>query len=236
VSETSSSRIPREAVAAGDRAAARRALRARRAAETAQARWVADHAVFAAVGQWIAAWTGDHARPGDAPGPAGDAGEGAQAVSTEVPTTPIVAVYWPMAGEPDPREAMARWHRDGWALALPVVRERAAPLDFRAWAPGDPLEPGLLGTWQPREVVECRPDLLVIPCLGFDARGYRLGYGGGFYDRTLAAFEQAGPRVATLGVARDDAQLVGFEPQAHDCPLDAIVTESRRFPSRPARP
>ncbi len=146
----------------------------------------------------------------------------------------MIAAYWPMPGEPDPREALADWHRAGWRLALPAVRELNAPLDFFAWAPGDEMAGGLLGTWQPARQVACVPDVLVIPCLGFDGRAYRLGYGGGFYDRTLAALTGAGRRVVTIGVAHDDAQVVGFEPHAHDRALDCIVTESRRIASRPA--
>ena len=147
---------------------------------------------------------------------------------------PVIAAYWPMPDEPDPREALAHWHRAGWPLALPAVRQTNAPLDFCAWAPGDEMTGGLLGTWQPALCVARVPDVLVIPCLGFDARAYRLGYGGGYYDRTLGALANAGRRVVTIGVARDDAQVVGFEPHAHDLPLDCIVTESRRIPSRPA--
>ncbi|MBK8767181.1 MAG: 5-formyltetrahydrofolate cyclo-ligase [Burkholderiaceae bacterium] len=207
MSETSSSRIPCEPIPAADRASARRLLRARRASEASGSRRDADRCLFRAVGELIA-------------------GLGQAA--------PVIAAYWPMSGEPDPREALADWHRAGWRLALPAVRQLNAPLDFFAWAPGDEMAGGLLGTWQPARQVACVPDVLVIPCLGFDGRAYRLGYGGGFYDRTLAALTGAGRRVVTIGVAHDDAQVVGFEPHAHDRALDCIVTESRRIPSRPA--
>jgi len=207
VSETSSSRIPCEPISAADRAGARRLLRARRAGQASDSRRDADRCLFRAVGELIA-------------------GLGQSA--------PVIAAYWPMPGEPDPREALADWHRAGWQLALPAVRQLNAPLDFFAWAPGDGMAGGLLGTWQPARQVARVPDVLVIPCLGFDARAYRLGYGGGYYDRTLAALTAAGRRVVTIGVAHDDAQVVGFEPHAHDRALDCIITESRRIPSRPA--
>lgn len=207
MSETSSSRIPCEPIAAADRAGARRALRALRAGDGTDSRRDADRAIFVAVGELIA-------------------GLGRVA--------PVVAAYWPMPGEPDPREALADWHRAGWPLALPAVRRPDAPLDFCAWAPGDDMAGGLMGTRQPSRCVERVPEVLVIPCLGFDARGFRLGYGGGFYDRTLAALANAGRRIVAIGVARDDAQVVGFEPHAHDRALDCIVTESRRIPSLPA--
>ena len=207
MSETSSSRIPCEPIPAADRAAARRQLRALRAGDGTDSRRDADRAIFAGVGELIT-----------------QLGQ----------VAPVVAAYWPMPGEPDPREALANWHRAGWSLALPVVRGPEEPLDFCAWAPGDDIAGGLQGTRQPSRCVVCVPDVLVIPCLGFDGRGFRLGYGGGFYDRTLAALANAGCRVVTIGVARDDAQVVGFEPHAHDRALDCIVTESRRIPARPA--
>jgi 5,10-methenyltetrahydrofolate synthetase len=132
-----------------------------------------------------------------------------------------LAVYWPLAGEPDLRPAYAELAEAGVRLALPVVLARDAALGFAAWVPGEPTVTDSLGVAIPAElrVVE-RPDALLVPCLGFDARGYRLGYGGGFYDRTLAAE----PRPRTLGIAYA-CQLAEFAIGEYDIPLDAIVTE-----------
>ncbi|HPU52449.1 MAG TPA: 5-formyltetrahydrofolate cyclo-ligase [Burkholderiaceae bacterium] len=211
MSETSSSRIPCEPVPAGDRALARRLLRERRGAVAPGARGAADRSLFAAAGELIG-----------------------RLIGHRVPDAPVVAGYWPMAGEPDPRPALADWHRAGWRLALPVVRQKDAPLEFCAWQPGDDMAPGPMGTWHPARCIPTTPDVLVIPCLGFDAGRYRLGYGGGYYDRTIEALVRAGRRVVTIGVAHDDAQMIGFEPHAHDRALDCIVTESRRLPDLPA--
>lgn len=134
-----------------------------------------------------------------------------------------VAGYWPMRGEADPRPAMLG--HDG-PLCLPVVLAPATPLIFRRWREGDPLEGGGLGTWHPPDSAEAlRPDVVIVPLAGFDAAGGRLGYGGGFYDRTLEVLRGSGSVVAA-GLAFD-AQEVGLIPvEVTDQPLDLIVTES----------
>lgn len=134
---------------------------------------------------------------------------------------PLLAVYWPLSGEPDLGEAYRALAREGAALALPVVVERHAPLAFAEWTPGEPMALDPLGVTIPAQVrTVARPPALLVPCLGFNEYGYRLGYGGGFYDRTLAG----GIRPATLGVAYA-CQLADFPADAHDVPLDLIVTE-----------
>jgi len=134
----------------------------------------------------------------------------------------MLGVYWPLSGEPDLRPAYAELAEAGVRLALPVVLARDAALGFAEWVPGEPTVADSLGVSVPAELrmVE-RPDALLVPCLGFDARGYRLGYGGGFYDRTLAAE----PRPRTLGIAYA-CQLAQFEIGEYDIPLDRIVTEA----------
>ncbi len=134
---------------------------------------------------------------------------------------PGLAVYWPLAGEPDLRPAYADLAEAGVRLALPVVLARDAALGFAEWVPGEPTVTDSLGVAVPADLrmVE-RPGALLVPCLGFDARGYRLGYGGGFYDRTLAAE----PRPRTLGIAYA-CQLAEFEIGEYDIPLDQIITE-----------
>lgn len=134
----------------------------------------------------------------------------------------VIGVYWAIRAEPELPGAEDRpyWHPH--ALALPRVRAREAPLEFGLWRPSAPiiLDRWGIGTPDPFEPVE--PARLIIPCVGFDRRGYRLGYGGGFYDRTLAT-----RRIPTIGVAFDRCELDDFEALPHDRPLDLIVTESR---------
>ncbi len=134
---------------------------------------------------------------------------------------PLLAVYWPLSGEPDLSETYIALVREGAALALPVVLERHAPLAFAAWTPGEAMASDPMGVAVPATLrtVE-RPSALLVPCLGFNEHGYRLGYGGGFYDRTLAG----GVRPATLGIAYA-CQAAAFDADAHDVPLDLIVTE-----------
>lgn len=132
-----------------------------------------------------------------------------------------LAVYWPLAGEPDLRPAYAEIAAAGVRLALPVVIERDAPLGFAEWIPGEATETDRLGVAVPRDLrMIARPPALLVPCLGFNALGYRVGYGGGFYDRTLAPE----PRPATLGIAYA-CQLVEFDGDVHDVPLDQVITE-----------
>lgn len=135
----------------------------------------------------------------------------------------VVAGYWAMKEEPDLETVMGRWHADGLQVVLPRVVVRDAPLEFVRWQPGAPMASGPFGTLHPDDPRTMTPQLLVIPCLGFDARGFRLGYGGGYYDRTL---EQL-PGALTVGVAYDCCEVSGFVPHRHDLPMDWVVTERR---------
>ena len=136
------------------------------------------------------------------------------------PLAPL-GVYWPMRGEPDLRPAYAALAARGMQLALPVVVERAAPLRFAKWTPDTPLVAGTFGALVPAEPAWLKPSTLLVPCLGFNSGRMRLGYGGGFYDRTLAA----APRPATIGIAYDCLHAE-FEAEPHDVALDCILTES----------
>ncbi|MFL6658552.1 MAG: 5-formyltetrahydrofolate cyclo-ligase [Massilia sp.] len=133
-----------------------------------------------------------------------------------------LAVYWPLQGEPDLGAAYAVLADAGVQLALPVVLERHAPLAFAAWEPGEAMLVDQMGVAVPAQqrLVAC-PPALVIPCLGFNKDGYRLGYGGGYYDRTLAI----APRAKTVGVAYA-CQQAAFAGAAHDIALDLILTEA----------
>lgn len=136
-----------------------------------------------------------------------------------------LGVYWPIRGEPDLRDAYTELAKRGQKLALPVVMGRDAPLAFAAWAPGEPLEEGAMKVpvpCAPQRFV--MPDTLLIPCVGFNAARLRLGYGGGFYDRTLAGR----PRPQALGIAYQCA-LIEFEGDAHDIALDAVLTENNEY-------
>jgi 5,10-methenyltetrahydrofolate synthetase len=134
---------------------------------------------------------------------------------------PLLAVYWPLIGEPDLQDTFRALAAEGAALALPVVVERHAPLAFAEWAPGEPMILDPMGVAVPEQLrTVARPPALLVPCLGFNEHGYRLGYGGGFYDRTLAG----GVKPATLGIAYA-CQAADFEADEHDLPLDLIVTE-----------
>ncbi|ODV09478.1 MAG: 5-formyltetrahydrofolate cyclo-ligase [Rubrivivax sp. SCN 70-15] len=133
-----------------------------------------------------------------------------------------VAVYWPFRGEPNLRPWMERIHARGARCALPVVVERRAPLVFRAWRPGARMTAGFWDIPVPADGCEVTPDVVLAPVVGFDAAGYRLGYGGGFYDRTLAAMARR-PRV--IGVGLGLAAIATIHPLAHDIPMQVIVTE-----------
>lgn len=133
-----------------------------------------------------------------------------------------LALYWPIRGEPDLTGALVGIAEQGWTLALPRVTGRAQPLVFGSWQPGQLMRAVSFGLMLPDPFEAVQPDLLVIPCVGFDRSGYRLGYGAGYYDRTLAA-----RAVPTIGVAYDGCELTSFEPQPHDRPLDCVLTETR---------
>ncbi len=133
-----------------------------------------------------------------------------------------VGIYWPFRGEPDLRAWMARIVSHGGRCALPVVVEKAKPLVFRRWAPGDPLERGIWNIPVPAGGAEVMPDIVIAPLVGFDPQCYRLGYGGGFFDRTLAAMP-AKPRI--IGVGYTPSAIATIYPQPHDIAMDLIVTE-----------
>lgn len=131
-------------------------------------------------------------------------------------------VYWPMQQEPDLRSAYDELHRLGVQLALPVVAAKDAALEFALWSPGDTLVKDAMGVSIPatQHRVAC-PEALLIPCLGYNDENFRLGYGGGFYDRTLAVT----PRPLAIGIAYSFSK-VHFEAAPHDVGLDHILTEA----------
>jgi 5-formyltetrahydrofolate cyclo-ligase len=135
-----------------------------------------------------------------------------------------LAFYWPIRSELDLRGVGELHVARGATAALPVVVTKNAPLEFWRWEPGAAMQRGLWNIPVPAERRIVVPEVLVIPLVGYDAAGYRLGYGGGYYDRTLAA---ATPRPLCIGVGYDDAELATIYPQPHDVRMDLIVTERR---------
>ena len=135
----------------------------------------------------------------------------------------IVGFCWPYRGEYDARPLLRVLRGRGVRCALPQVLHRAEPLIFRRWAPGVEMRKGTLGIAYPPNTERVEPDLLLVPLVGFGRAGDRLGYGGGYFDRTLASLAQ---KPLTVGVGFELARLESTFPQAHDVPMDAIVTEA----------
>ncbi len=137
-----------------------------------------------------------------------------------------VAAVWPLPGEADLRPLLARLHADGTVVLLPETPPRGRPLRFRRWMPGATMLPGRFGTLHP-DGPEAMPDLLLVPLLLFDGRGVRLGYGGGYYDRTLARL----PGVPAIGFAHARQEVASLPAGPNDVRLAAVATERgvRRF-------
>ena len=137
----------------------------------------------------------------------------------------IISGYLPMGDEADILPLLRALSELGGDIALPVVPGKAVPLQFRRWRHGDSLEAGVFGTRHPpisAEIVE--PDWLLVPMLAFDKAGYRLGYGGGYYDRTLAKLRRLGG-ITAIGIAYEAQYFEVLPSHAHDEKLDWIVTE-----------
>jgi 5,10-methenyltetrahydrofolate synthetase len=132
-----------------------------------------------------------------------------------------VSAYWPLHGEPDLRPWMERVIARGGACALPVVVVKNSALIFRAWTPGAKMERGFWNIPVPAEGPALVPDIIIAPVVGFDSECYRLGYGGGYFDRTLATLR--GPRLV-IGIGYSSARIATIHPQPHDIPMTAIVT------------
>ena len=162
----------------------------------------------------------------------------------------VIGAYWPIKGEFDPLPALYRWqedavlgstiHADGSAAAtqtlnllnkpdsqrrigLPVVNKEHKTLIFYSWYPGCPMEADAYDIPKPKDTAIIVPTLLFVPCVGYAPGGYRLGYGGGFYDRTLATLE---PKPFTVGLGFTHGYIDEFEPEAFDLPLDAILNDN----------
>jgi 5,10-methenyltetrahydrofolate synthetase len=134
-----------------------------------------------------------------------------------------LAFYWPTRGEPDVTAAITTWLAEDpkRGAALPVIAGQL--LEFAPWRPRTPMKPGEFGIQVPDTAQRVKPQLLVIPCVGIDEQRHRLGYGAGFYDRTLAAMSV---RPSTVGIAFDCGRVKSIGPRPHDIQLDLGITES----------
>ena len=144
----------------------------------------------------------------------------------------IVAMCWPYKNEPDPRFTARRLRAAGAVTALPVVVAPRAPLVFREWHPGVALARGVYDIPFPRDSREVVPDSVLLPMIAFDDAGYRLGYGGGFFDRTLAALAR---RPCVIGIAYEIGHVPTIHPQDWDIPVDFVVTERGLYERRAGR-
>jgi 5-formyltetrahydrofolate cyclo-ligase len=143
----------------------------------------------------------------------------------------VIGAYWPIKGEFDPLPALHRWKEDGELLdepqprriGLPVVDKVHKTLKFHAWFPGCYMQEDAYGIPKPKETEVIVPTLLFVPCVGYGPGGFRLGYGGGFYDRTLSELR---PKPYTVGLGFTGAFVGDLEPEPHDVPLDAILNDN----------
>jgi 5,10-methenyltetrahydrofolate synthetase len=140
----------------------------------------------------------------------------------------VVGFCWPYRGEFDCRPLVARWLRGaaGRRAALPVIVAPATPMPFRQWSPDSPMRAGRFGIPVPASGADILPDLLLMPVNAFDDQGYRLGYGGGYFDRTLAALA---PRPVAVGIGFELARVASIDPGPFDIPMDYVVSEAGVF-------
>ena len=137
-----------------------------------------------------------------------------------------LAMCWPFKNEYDPRFLAHKLRDRGAKTALPVVVAPRQPLIFRLWKPGDVLAKGVYDIPYPASGDPVAPDIALVPMNGFDAGGYRLGYGGGFFDRTLASLRTNNPKATVaIGVTYELARMDTIHPQSYDIPMDYVVTE-----------
>lgn len=144
----------------------------------------------------------------------------------------IVATYWPMKDEVDPRPIVAALEEEEKILALPVTPRGSGPLIFRRWIPGDSLALGPFNTHEPlKSAPEVRPTVLIIPLLGFDAGGHRLGYGKGHYDKTIGTLRDQ-KRLILVGLAYEIQKMASLPEESHDERLDYVITEETVYKTK----
>lgn len=135
-----------------------------------------------------------------------------------------IGAYWPIKGEFDALPALFRWTEadEERCIGLPVIDKLTKLLSFQMWFPGCEMEEDAYGIPKPKGTPAFMPTLLLVPCVGFGPQGVRLGYGGGFYDRTLATLQ---PRPFTVGLAYSNGFVPWLTAEPHDVPLDAVLTD-----------
>jgi len=138
----------------------------------------------------------------------------------------VLGFCWPIRGEFDVRDIAKHHLSSGGQVALPVVVQKSAPVEFWRWYPGIPMRTGVWNIPIPKARDVLMPDVVIVPLVGFDESGFRLGYGGGYFDRTLAA---AMPRPYAIGLGYADSKLQTIHPQPHDIPMNLIVTEESTY-------
>ncbi len=149
----------------------------------------------------------------------------------------IVAGFWPLDYEPDLRPLLHQLDLHQVTVCLPVIVTPNAPLEFHQWAPGTQLTAKRFGVMEPPRQQALVPEILLVPTLGFTAQAARLGYGGGYYDRSFAALQSAGVKPLKIGIAWQQGLLSeadAFTPQPHDVSLDTIATPERWLPASPS--
>lgn len=138
----------------------------------------------------------------------------------------VVSAFHPFRSEIDTKPLIGRLVADGWTTCLPIILGPGVPLIFRRWFPGEPTISGDMNIMRPLdEAPQVEPDVLIVPLLAFDAKGYRLGYGGGFYDRTLALL-RAKKKVVAIGVGYSAQQVDSVPHDELDQPVDFVMTET----------
>jgi 5-formyltetrahydrofolate cyclo-ligase len=143
----------------------------------------------------------------------------------ELPRGTIVAGFSPIRGEIDPFPLMESLAAKGATLALPVSIARGEPLLFRAWTPGEPLVRGAYGVFEPSsDAEEVDPDIVLVPLAAFDRDGHRIGYGAGYYDRTLPLLRKL-KKITAVGIAFAVQEIERVPSSEHDAPLDLVLTD-----------
>ena len=159
-------------------------------------------------------------------------------MESEGMTPPVrVAAYWAIRDEPDLFPLLEQWDEAGIEVLLPVVVAKGEPLEFHRWHAEDNMTAGAFGVMEPPRRVPVQPDVILVPTLGFTKEADRLGYGQGYYDRSIHGLVAAGHRPVTIGIAWNQSSITqidpGYRPQAHDQRLDAILTPDGWVPKEP---
>ena len=146
-----------------------------------------------------------------------------------------VAAFWPMEDEPDLRPLLKQWAESGIQVLLPVVKAPASALEFHAWQPDHEMRAGAYGIPVPVNDAPALPDVILVPTLGYTEQADRLGYGGGYYDRTLASLRESGHAHIKIGIAWKEGRIsqADYRAAEHDVRLDAVLTPAGWIPKTP---